>query len=55
MVGVMSDYICEKCGNECELLETWIPSKYFSDICLDVSSCCGAYYYEKDDKKEDEL
>ncbi len=51
----MSYYICEKCGNECKLAETCIPAVFFNDTRSDVSECCGAYYYEKDDEKEDEL
>ncbi len=45
----MSDYICEKCGNECELEEIWI-TEYDEEINFDVSVCCKAYYYVKEDE-----
>ncbi len=45
----MSDYICEKCGNECELEEVAIKKDDW-EISFNVSVCCGVDYYEKEDE-----
>ncbi len=44
----MSDYICEKCGNDCELEDVYY---IFDDsINFEVSACCRSSYYEKEDE-----
>ncbi len=59
----MSDYICEKCGNECVTGKIFIPielheerdledlklTAHSDDIISTVSVCCCANYYKKED------
>ncbi len=47
----MSDYICEKCGNECELEDALLYSDETDEYAkFFFTSCCGVDYYEKEDE-----